>query len=59
MEMLHDFKQIICNFQLAKIERVEEKLHAMSFMGHINSRVIETLKVSSFYTGIYAGSKIF
>ncbi|VIO90929.1 Uncharacterized protein BM_BM4721 [Brugia malayi] len=30
--------------KLAKIDRIEEKLHAMSFMGHINSRVTEILK---------------
>uniref|UniRef100_A0A158Q909 FH2 domain-containing protein n=1 Tax=Elaeophora elaphi TaxID=1147741 RepID=A0A158Q909_9BILA len=30
--------------ELAKIDRIEEKLHAMSFMGHINSRVTEILK---------------
>ncbi|MCP9258537.1 CBN-FOZI-1 protein [Dirofilaria immitis] len=30
--------------KLAKIDRIEEKLHAMSFMGHMNSRVTEILK---------------
>ncbi|VDN08570.1 unnamed protein product [Thelazia callipaeda] len=30
--------------KLAKIDRVAEKLHAMSFMGHINSRTTEILK---------------
>ncbi|VBB29000.1 unnamed protein product, partial [Acanthocheilonema viteae] len=30
--------------KLAKIDRIDEKLHAMSFMGHINSRVTEILK---------------